>query len=1094
MSEERRLVTVLFVDVVGSTTLGETLDPEDVRALLGRLFAIARDSVDARGGRVEKFIGDAIMAVFGLPIAHGDDPARALAAALELRDRVREDPSLKDRIAIRLGINGGEVIATRDADASQFLVTGDAVNTAARLQAAAEPWAILVGDRTVRATRDAFTFGPMVQIEAKGKTATVAARELRGAADQAASRSTQRLVGRDSDLLQLDLVARRSIDEGRPYLVNIVAPAGVGKSRLLEEFLGRLDGNVRVALAQCLPYGQRLTFWPMRAILLSIVGLPDSAPPDEVRDALLAWHREHGDVEAERTADLLAATIGASETETGDRLALFGAWRRFIELAAEERPLVLVIEDLHWSSDSLLDLVEAILQAHADVPLLMIALARPELLDRRPSWGGGRRNSLSIALEPLPDRAVIELVRDLLPDASPELAEAIVVRAEGNPFYAGEIVRTLRDRLGPDPSPAQVAGAIAALPDTIYATVLARLDALEPTARRTVQLGAVIGRSFPVGAIPALEPALEQGAIDEAIRLLVDRDMLRPAGHGAVSFRHILIREVAYGTLPRTERARLHQAAGRWLDADAIASGREDELAELVAFHYREAAALAVVIGEPPSPEEAERAVRWLRRAAEVTFAGGANVEAARHLDAAIELATPPMQADIHERLGQVWGGGDQGVTAFDTAYDLGKQLGLGRDQELRTLAQSMIIRSRWAGSIASRISAEETAARFAEIERLLPLATTDRARVLGWLGISFSANIRNTPDPRELEISATAAASALEVARSIDDPDLISAALDAMDTIAFADNRFADIRPLNDQRLALGDRLSTSERLDAWIVIAWADVMLGNLDAAERSARTATAGLTIGQAPGWVAGATAWRVLALYLMGRWDEALSEAHRMRRAVVESELKAPWFMLNGVLAAFLIDRAKGDPVSADAWRAIATATFEGSDPGIRTQRLASFFRDDLERLASEVIGDWLRFTGRLDYPALVLIELGDRRVAADRDALDAMIPYAEERSIRFLSGPARRLRGLMTGDPAELRNALSVFETIGARPFAIRVRGELAVLEGDREAAEAAVSALEDLGDLRQAARLAADLRAGSIAVTGPAGARASGAS
>src|SRR4051794_36658615 len=431
MPEERRLVTVLFADVVGSTALGELLDPEDVRALLDRLFNIATEAVERHGGRVEKFIGDAIMAVFGVPVAHDDDPARALSAAVELRDRVKADPRLGTRVPIRLGVNGGEVIASLQADA-RVLVTGDPVNTAARIQSAAEPWSILVGARTVRATIDRFQFGPQIEIEGKGKSAPIPASELIGALAGRARRRTTKIVGREADLQQLELVARRAFDEGRPYLVSVVAPAGVGKSRLLEEFLGRLDPKTKVAIAQCLPYGQRLTYWPMRAILLAIVGCAEGATADDVRGALGRWLRAANEPDAERMSELLAATIGASEIE-GDRLAVFAAWRRFVKLAAAEQPLALVIEDLHWSSDSLLDLVDAVLQPRADVPLVMIVLARPELLDRRPGWGGGRRNAVSIALEPLSAKAVEALVADLLTAPSPEIVRAVVARAEGNP-------------------------------------------------------------------------------------------------------------------------------------------------------------------------------------------------------------------------------------------------------------------------------------------------------------------------------------------------------------------------------------------------------------------------------------------------------------------------------------------------------------------------------------------------------------------------------------------------------------------------------------------------------------------------------------
>ena len=727
MAEERRLVTVLFADVVGSTAMGEALDPEDVRALLGRLFGIATDAVERHGGRVEKFIGDAIMAVFGLPTAHEDDAARALSAALDLRDRVRADVTLGERVPIRIGVNGGDVIATRDSDASQFLITGDPVNTAARLQQNAETWGILVGERTVAAAGARFDFGDALAIEAKGKALPVKARFLLGVATGKGPVRRGRLVGRAADLEQLELTSRRAFDEGRPFLVTIVAPAGVGKSRLLEEFVDRLDPGVTVVLAQCLPYGQRLTYWPMRAILLSIISLPDDASPEEVRDGVVAWLRAAGDDDADRTGGLLSATIGASELETGDRLALFGAWRHLVELAASRSPLVLVIEDLHWSSDSLLDLVESILQPRADVPILMVALARPELLDRRASWGGGRRNSISISLDPLPDRAVAELVGDLLPDAPPDVSRAVVARAEGNPFYAGEIVRSVRDRLGSSPTPEAVDAAIAALPDTVHGTVLARLDALEPTPRRVVQLGAVIGRSFEAGAVAALEPELGPDGIAAAFEILIDRDMIRSGARGAVTFRHILIREVAYGTLPRAERARLHAAAGTWLEQQATTAGREDELAELVAYHFREAIGLERLLGEPIDPEQAARAVGWLRRAAEITFGGGANVEAARHLEAAIELAPRELQPDLYERLGEVWTGGDQGVEAFAKAYALGRELGLDPDQELRTLAHLLVVHTRWAGSVAARLTTEEMDDRAAEVERLLQIATSER-------------------------------------------------------------------------------------------------------------------------------------------------------------------------------------------------------------------------------------------------------------------------------------------------------------------------------------------------------------------------------
>jgi class 3 adenylate cyclase/tetratricopeptide (TPR) repeat protein len=1082
MSEERRLVTILFADVVGSTALGENLDPEDVRALLGRLFAIAREAVERHGGRVEKFIGDAIMAVFGLPIAHDDDAARALSAALELRDRVRADPALADRLAIRLGVNSGEVIATRDQEAQEFLVTGDPVNTSARLQQAAEPWMILVGERTARAAGDRFSFGPSIAVEAKGKANPVSALPLEAAVDAGSrARHRGRIVGREADLSQLQLTARRAFDERRPFVVSIVAPAGVGKSRLLEEFLDHLDPSILVATAQCLPYGQRLTYWPMRAILLSIIGLGDASTPDVIRPALGAWLREAGDLEADRTAELLAATIGAGESESADRIALFAAWRRFVEFAADKSPLVLVIEDLHWSSDSLLDLVESMLQPRADLPILMIALARPELLDRRPSWGGGRRNSVSIALDPLPSQAVAELVADLLPDATQEIVDAVVERAEGNPFYAGEIVRSLIDRLGAEPDPVSVPAAIASLPDTVQATVLARLDALDPTSRRVVQLGAVMGRTFEPRALPVLEPSVTEEQVAAAVEALLDRDLIRSTGRGQQTFRHILIREVAYGTLPRSERARLHAAAGSWLESEAVATGREDELAELVAFHFREASVLATLLAEAPLPDLPDRAVRWLRLAAEVANSGAASVEAAHHLEAAVELAPKEALPDLYERLGVVWIGGDQAVEAFEKASALGRELGLGAAQQLATLAQEMIVRARWAGSIGSQLSEAVRRTRLDEINGLVDVVTDKRARALGALAVGFGAGIGDQPKPEDVAAAAEASARALVLARELDDPDLISACLDAVGAVAMANNRYEESREVAQERLALGDQISTSERLDAAVVSTWAFTILGRLPEAEAAAAQAKAGLVSGQAPSWAAGASSWRTTALFHLGRWDEAIPEAGRMERALAESEIRAPWYALNGILSAWSIERARGDAVEADRWRVAANRIFDGSDPGIRTQRLRALVDGKLGSLEHDFIDDFLTFTGRLDHVAFILAALADRRLGTETSGLDNMIAYADERSILLVSSMARRLRGLRRHDETDLRDALAAFERMEARPHVARAKSEIGLLIGDAVLVEAAIGELEAIGDLEHATRIVAEQRAAKTA-------------
>src|SRR5437868_2798509 len=606
--------------------MGDALDPEDVRILLRRYYDLASETVTEYGGILEKFIGDAVVAVFGFPQTHDDDPRRAYGAALNLRDRVRGDPALGEKLPIRLGINTGEVVAARESATGDFPLSGDAVNVAARLQTAAEPWGILCGERTAASARAGFEFGVPVDVEARGKSQPIRALPLLGRAASGRVASRTALIGRDADLEQLELVARRALQEKRPFLVSIIAPAGVGKTRLLGEFLDRLpaiESRATVAIAQCLPYGQRLTYWPLRGVLYRLIGVPDDANPPTVRRAIRAWLEGSGLEAMDRAVELLAATIGAGETEVMDRSALLAAWRTFFEVAARRTPLVLVFEDLHWSSDSLLDLFEFVMLPRGELPLLMIALSRPELLDRRPGWGGGRRNYVSISLEPLSNRDSAELVEQLLEGRAPELVERVVQRAEGNPFFAGELVRSIMER----PSGDQ-------LPDTVQATVLARLDLLQPAERRLIQLGSIYGRAFRLAGIRALEapppnpPPDGEGkpGLEDVAERLMEKDLVRSAGGDLFTFRHILIREVAYQTLTRAERGRLHAAAAAWLEG--LAGEREDALAELIAYHYREAAAIA--IAQRPNDPQTEgirhKAVDWLSRAAEVAAAAAASL------------------------------------------------------------------------------------------------------------------------------------------------------------------------------------------------------------------------------------------------------------------------------------------------------------------------------------------------------------------------------------------------------------------------------------------------------------------------------------
>ncbi|HEY8870236.1 MAG TPA: adenylate/guanylate cyclase domain-containing protein [Candidatus Limnocylindrales bacterium] len=1076
MPEERRLVTVLFADVVGSTALGEELDPEDMRALLGRYFAIATDVVASHGGTLEKFIGDAVVAVFGLPTAHGDDPARALSTALELRDLVRDDPTLGQRLPVRIGVNTGEVVATRESEiGDQFLITGDAVNTAARLQQGAEAWQILAGERTVRAAGDTFAFGAASTVDAKGKAAPVAVRLLLGLAPARQARHLP-IVGRDDDLLQLELVARRTFGERRPYLVSVIAPPGTGKTRLLEEFLSRLPRLAEeavVAMTQCLPYGQRLTYSPLRSLLLRILDLPDDLPPDVIRSKARAWLSEAGDEAADRTGDLLAATLGSGEVEGVDRVAVFAAWRSLVELAASRRPLVLVIEDLHWSSDSLLDLIEAVLQPRGAAPLLMLVLARPELLDRRPAWGGGRRNYISLALEPLGDAAVRSLVEQLLDGPAPEIVRRVVARAEGNPFYAGEIVRSILERAPGLDDPAAVEAAVEALPDSVQGTVLARIDLLPPAARRALQVGSVFGRSFAVAGLESVEPELAAD-VWRAVEDLVDRDLVRPTATDSYDFRHILIREVAYGTLPRTERSRLHAAAARWLES--MASRREDELAELIAYHYREAATVGAMLG--PVPEDVRvGAVAWLRRAADVAMAGAANYEAARHLRSAIDLAHPEDLPELHERLGDVLVSGDAAIAAYAEALRQARELGRPADQVLGLLASELIVWTRWAGSVASARSGRVDEL-IAQGERLLPATHDPRQQARFRIGHSFRATMTfGAGNPDAVAAAAVTARKALDLARSIDDADLQSMAYDAIGSAAMASDDYRQSLDVALERLRLEERLSVSEGADARIVAAWSRAARGEF----RESLAISAGLagTLGPGQGltFQLGAIAWEIAALHVLGRWNEAIARVRRMEEIWNETERTAAGYSLNGWLAALEIARARRDEELIGRLRVAIDDITDRFYEGSRVRRLAALANLDLEAISHDIIGDIGGFVARQDHVDRAIAICADRAFPLDPNVVRGVVAYMDVHGIRLVAAQARRALGIVTADAAPLRTALDEFEAMGAVPYAARARTELGLLTGDDAMYESGVAGLEALGDVDQLARIAARRKA-----------------
>ena len=1064
MAEERRVVTILFADVAGSTALGDALDPEDVRALLRRYYDVARETVTEHGGILEKFIGDAVVAVFGFPHTHDDDPQRALAAALILRDRVRADPRLGERLPIRLGINTGEVVAARESATGDFPLSGDAVNVAARLQQAADSWSILCGERTVASIRAGFAFGPPIAVAARGKSQPIRAVPLLGrAASQPVAKRTP-LIGRDADLQQLELIARRALTEQRPFLASIIAPAGVGKSRLLEEFLERLpniEQRATVAVAQCLPYGQRLTYWPLRGVLYRLIGAPEDAMAHTVRQAIRDWLEGSGLEALDREVELLAATVGAGETEVTDRSALLAAWRTFFEIAAGRTPLVLVFEDLHWSSDSLLDLFEFVMQPRGALPLLMIALTRPELLDRRPGWGGGRRNYLSISLEPLSDRDTAQLIDQLLGGCSPELVDRIVRRAEGNPFFAGELIRSVAERAGADQ-----------LPDTVQATVLARLDLLAPEERRVIQLGSVFGRAFRPPGLLALEPTLERA--DEVIDRLVDKDLIRATGTDIFAFRHILIREVAYQTLTRAERGRLHAAAAEWLEG--LAGEREDSLAELIGYHYREAASIATSQrpNDPRTHEVRKKAVEWLTRAAEVAAAAAATVEGARHLRGAIAFAEPIRLPDLYQRLGEIGESSDVIVPAYQTALRLCREQGRPPEQELQITAGLLSIYTRSQGSVADRLSIEAMRDFRREAARLAARVTDERLLAQYMAADAFypfwTLGTNTPPSAADLAEADAKAEKAVAIARRLDDPNLESMALDALSGTAQIRGDWQQGREFARRRLTFQDRLNMVEKVDAHSMVTWASALLGDLDEGERVSGEGLAQIQPGQVPAWTLHLVVWRIYILALLGRWDEALVMAERARQLWLESGKPSAGYSLRGFMAAIDVARAHQDDRLSETYREILDTILLAFPADSRLRGWLGYGGPDLapiEAAVNEFVLEGGGLSERAERGLNLLLDAG-RPPAAD--VMTRLLAFAEPRSFRPLEAQLHRGLGMVGRDVDMLTRSEAIWEKMGALPYAARLRCERALLTGDGAELEKGLAVLERLGDRLQVAR------------------------
>jgi class 3 adenylate cyclase len=915
--EERKLVTILFADLTGSTALGEQLDPERLRALLGEYFAAMASVIESWGGVVEKFIGDAVMAVFGIPAAREDDAERALRAALgmqvrleQLNDEIEERHGV--RLAVRIGVNSGEVIAGLSGD--QFMVTGDVVNVAARLQQTADPGDVVAGERTYLATRGALRVEPLDDRQLKGKSLPVRAWRVVGTLDLSpvdTDPARGMLVGRSRELALLDTLYQGSVDDGRPALVTIIGHAGVGKSRLTEEFVERTrsgaDGPA-VLRGRCLAYGDGITFWALREVLWHAAGIAFDDSADlaaaklEVLVRDLFAESSPAPVEAERVLFALATTAGIvlpenpldgmSPESIGEELGL--AWPRFLTALAARRPAVVVIDDLHRGEPPMLDMIERIV-ARSEGPLFVVATGRPELAELRIGWSA-RPGMSRVTLEPLGDSQAEELMRHLAPRVGAGLRRRVLETAEGNPLFVEEILEHLVDQgvLSREHGRiVEVAGdAQVTIPDTVRAVLAARVDALPSDEKRVLQDASVVGRVFWATTLQSMAGAHVEQALAtlENKGLVVARPTSSLGGQTEFVFRHGLIREVAYESIPKARRASTHAKVGRWIQD--VVRDRREEYVELIAHHLEAAA----------NPEDAELA--WpsdpavrdeVRSEAVAALIEAGRAEAARFAieqalgfgDRALALASRDEErlaayelkayaAEAAVRANDAW-------ESYLEAIAAGERLGR-RDEVQRLRAHATLCWARWRGMLTGdlwlqqandilRRGIEETDDSEASFE--LGAFLTGRAAFGFWELQDHS--------PRQARDDAR---RAVRIAQEVDSEKLLSYSLDVLYGVIVGEG-FCESGELADRALDAGRSMADrGEAHELLVTAAIAFAHAGRFDEAANTARD-TVALATRLGPHRMLHAGSALTNALLPPGRLAE-LREATAAAPALVESE--------------------------------------------------------------------------------------------------------------------------------------------------------------------------------------------------------------
>jgi class 3 adenylate cyclase/tetratricopeptide (TPR) repeat protein len=1055
---ERRLVSVLFADLVGFTPLSESRDPEEVRELLSRYFDTCRRLVGIYGGTVEKFIGDAVMAVWGTPTAQEDDAERAVRTALDLVTAVAalgEEVGASE-LALRAGVLTGEAAVNLRAE-GEGMVAGDLVNTAARVQGAAAPGTVLVGDATRRATAAAIAYEPAGEHELKGKSEPLSLfRALRVTSVRGGARASSELeppfVGRTRELRLVKEHFHGAAEERKAHLVSVVGIAGIGKSRLAWEFEKYLDGVADTVLwhrGRCLAYGEGVAYWALAEMVRMRALIAEEDGPEEALGKLRTMLEQSVEDPAERTwlEPRLAHLLGLAEHAAGDRQDLFSAWRLFFERLAEQSPVLLVFEDLQWADSALLDFVEHLLEWSHAHPLFVLALARPELADRRPGFGSAGRNATTLSLEPLAPAAMEELLDGFVPGLPDELRARILERAEGVPLYAVETVRMLLDRglLAREGDAYRPTGTIEALevPETLHALVAARLDGLAPEERRILQDAAVLGKSFTKAGLAALS-GLNESDLESILSSLVRKEVLsvqadpRSPERGQYAFLQDLLKQIAYETLARADRKAKHLAAAEYLEQ---ATGQaEQEAVEVVAAHYLDAYDAA-----PEAPDAGSirrKAAERLAQAGDRAASLAASEEAQRYFEKAAVLAEEPLwQAELLERAGLAardGGSYPQALALYERAIELFRAEGDPRRVAQVTAALGWTMWS--SGDLAGAAERMEDAfAALADDEPGAELAELAEAlaRVRYFLGDSQAATER--------------VERALEIAEALVLPSTLVHALNTRHLVLETAGRYEESLALLEHAIALGRTHDLGEPLDralhnlSYELGARDRLLEGDVVDIEVIERARRRGDRVNEQR-----SLAHRVYALWALGDWDEA---------GKIGAQLTLP------------DTHASMGRLFAGVWLALPCGDVTAARVALE-QEAALREQDEAQQLVGlrAVEAQVLRAEQRpLD--ALVVAREGlDMGLPAIHpfwkfawiEACEAALELGDEKQVEELLSDVARLR------PSDRTALLNAQET--------RFRGRLLALRGDREdAATLLAQAVADFRALQMPYYLAIEL-------------------